>query len=148
MEEVKDPKLFAAFEKFAQWLSLPRHFSKFTTEQLEEKGFNPDIIELIQIRFRKDFAEKFFVSVPMLHEWEKCPEMQSRIKQNWKAWAKRLTPGVMGKFYEKLMIEGDASRMSLWMKSIEDEGKEDQKSININVGLENIIRSMKEDKEF
>ena len=145
--EINDPKLFAAFDKFGEWLSLPRHFSKFTIEQLEEKGFSPDLIELVQLRYRKDFGEKFCITKDMLHDWERCPEMQSRIKQNWKAWAKRLTPGVLGKFYEKLMVEGDAGRMNIWMKSVEEEGKDDGK-VNVNIGIDNILKSMKADGEI
>jgi hypothetical protein len=145
--DIKDPKLFAAFDKFAEWLSLPRHFSKYTEEQLQEKGVTSDLVELLKLRYKKDFAEHFCVDPKMLVEWEKHPDMQAKIKSNWKSWTKKLTPGVMGKFYDKLMVEADPGRMNIWMKVVEEEGKDEGK-VNVNIGIDNILKSMQEDGDF
>lgn len=145
--ETKDSKSWAAFEKYCEWLSLPRYFSKLTPEQLEEKGFNTDLIELLSIKYKKDFSVKFSISLEMLNDWDKHPELKARIKKNWKSWCKKLTPGVMGKFYEKLMEEADPGRMKIWMEHVEEENK-DEGSVNINLGLDNILKSMKEDGEI
>lgn len=145
--EIKDPKMWAAFEKYCEWRSLPRFYHDLSDDNLQEKGLSPDLVELCRIRFKKDFAEKFAVPVSTLADWDKHPDLANKIKKNWKAWCKSLTPGVMGKFHEKLMAEADAGRMKIWLQSIEEEGKEEP-TVNVNLGLENIIKSMKEDGDL
>ena len=141
MIDIKDPKMWAAFEKYVEWLSLPRHFSKFSKEEMEEKGFNQDLIELLSIRYKKDFAEHFAVTTETLQDWDKHPDLNAMLKKNWKSWTKKLTPGVMGKFYEKLMTEADPARMKIWMEHVEEENKED-KPVTINLGLQNMLKAL------
>ena len=146
-EEIKDTKLFAAFEKFVEWSSLPRHFSKLPEEKLLEMGLSTELVELLRLSKKKDFSAHFCVTMEMLRDWEKHPDFTNRIKSNWKKWTKHLTPGIMGRFAEKLMIEADASRMNIWLKVVEDEGK-DEGRVNLNIGIDNIIKSMKQDGDF
>lgn len=141
MLDIKDPKMWAAFEKYVEWLSLPRHFSRFTKEQMEEKGFTQDLIELLSLRYKKDFAAHFAVTPETLTDWDKHPDLNAMLKKNWKSWCKKLTPGVMGKFYEKLMIEGDPGRMKIWMEHVEEENKE-EKPVTVNIGLQNMLKAL------
>jgi hypothetical protein len=145
MSEIKDPKLWAAFERYCEWLSLPRHFHRMTPEQLST--LPSDISDLISIRFKKDFCEKFSVDMHMLSDWDKHPDLKNMVKQNWKKWCKSLTPTVMESFYRKTVEEGDAGRVKLWMSLIEDEGN-DQGQVNVNIGIENILKSMRADGEL
>lgn len=146
-EEIKDTKLFAAFEKFIEWSSLPRHFSKLPEAKLNEMGLSSELVEMLKITTKKDFASTYCVTTEMLRDWEKHPDFTNRIKMNWKKWTKHLTPGIMGKFAEKLMQEADPARMNIWLKVVEDEGK-DEGRVNLNIGIDNIIKSMKEDGDF
>jgi len=145
--EIKDPKIWLAFSKYCEWLSLPRHYSGLTSEQLEEKGFPIELVELLQLKYKKDFSSHFQVGPEILKEWDKHPELRGRVKQNWKSWCKCLTPGVMGKFYEKLMEDADPGRMKIWMEHVEEEDKSDN-TVNLNIGFENILKSMREDGDL
>lgn len=145
--EMSDSKTWAAFDAYCEWLSLPRHYANFNAEQLEEKGFPSHLIDLLSIKTKKEFREKFCIGDEMLRDWDKHPELQKRIKANWKKWCKHLTPGVMSKFYEMLMKEGDAARIKVWMEHVEEESKPDN-SVNLNIGFENILKSMKQDGDF
>lgn len=143
----KDPKTWAAFEAYCQWLSLPRHFANYTDDELEAKGFNFELIELLKIKYKKDFAIKFCVSGQMLTDWDKHPDLHANIKKNWKKWGKSLTPGLMGKFAEKLAVEADPARMGIWLKYVEEEGKEES-GVNVHIGIENVLKALKEDGEI
>lgn len=145
MEEIKDPKLWLAFEKYCEWSALPRHFAKLTLPELEERGFSGELIELLGIKDKASFCEKFNVTRSTLASWDKHPKFHEKIKASWKSWGKKLTPGVLGRFYEKLMMEGDPGRMKIWMQTIEEEGK-DENAVNVNIGIENIRKSMQEDE--
>ena len=144
--EIKDPKMFAAFERYCEWKSLPRYFANYTSEQLLGKGLSEDLVELARIRFKKDFAEKFSVETDMLTSWDKHPDLEKKVKDNWKKWGKKLTPNLIGKFAEKLFAEGDAARMKLWFEKIE--GEVEDTGVNVNIGFENILKAMREDNEL
>ena len=144
-EDIKDSKLWAAYEKYVEWLSLPRFYCKYTQAQLEEKGYKPELIELLLLGTKKAFCEHFDIPDGVTCHWDKEPELQEKVKKNWKQWCKHLTPGVMAKFYEKTMEEADAGRVKLWLQTIEDEGK-DENTVNVQLGIENIRKAMKEDE--
>ena len=145
--DIKDSKTWVAFDKYCEWKSLPRHMSGMMLTDLEEKGFPDEMIELLQLKYKKDFCEKFCININMLKEWDKHPEFEARIKKNWKKWTRHLTPGIMGKFYEKLMVEADPGRFKLWMEHVEEEGKQEN-PVNVNIGYENILKAMAQDGEL
>jgi hypothetical protein len=143
--EIRDPKLWAAFETYCEWLSLPRHFHRMTPEQMA--SLPETIQELMAIKFKKDFCAKFAVNMQMLSDWEKHPDLKNKVKDGWKRWTKSLTPNVMESFYRKTVEEGDAGRVRLWHELVEEMGKEGP-SVNVNIGLENILKSMRDDGDL
>jgi hypothetical protein len=145
--EIRDPKTWAAYDSYCEWLSLPRHYATVPREKLVGFGLPEHLIELASISTKKQFGDKFLIEPGMLLSWDKLPDLQEKVKKNWKQWAKHLTPGVMGKFHEKLMEEADPARMKIWLQTIEDEGKEDS-TINLSIGIDNIRKSMQEDMEI
>ena len=145
--EIKDPKLWDAFEKYCLWRSIPKHFCLKSEQELEELGLSSDVIDLAKIRYKKDFAEKFLIDVSKLYDWDKHPELLNNIKKNWKSWGKSLTPNIVGKFYEKALVEADAGRFKAWMEHVEEENKEEN-TVNVNVAIEKILQNMVADGDI
>jgi hypothetical protein len=148
IKEIKDPKVWAAFDSYCVWKSLPKHYSLVSKDELSGKGLPDDIIDLALIKTKKEFAKKFCLSTQMMSGWDSHPDLNKKVKASWKQWCKMYTPNVLAKFYEKLMEEGDAARMKIWMQTIEEEKSEEDGSKNINIGIEAVLRNMKEDGDL
>jgi len=141
MKEIKDSKMWRLFDLYTIWSSLPKYYSTFTDEKLKGYNLDSEIIELIKMPTKKEFCEKFKVSLSTLKRWDNTQELQDRLKENYKEWAKKLTPNVIGKLYEKIMEEGDASRIKLWKEFIVGQNA----ALDVNTGLDRILENIKEE---
>jgi hypothetical protein len=106
------------------------------------------LIELCKIKNVRDFAEVYKYPYNEIRFWHSHPDFEKKMKGCWKGWLKKYTPGVMAKFHEKLLEEGDAQRMKVWLQAVEGEECVDEKNVNVSIGLEAIMKSMKEDGEL
>ena len=140
-EPKKDNFFWENFERYCIWLSLPKQFSRATQEKLEEFGFDEESIELIRLPTRKAFSEKYNIPTSMLAQWDNDPKAEQAIKDHWRRWAKRKTPNVVGKLYEKIMEEGDAARIKVWQSFVEQQADK----LDIDAGLSKVYENMKAD---
>lgn len=139
-------RLKELFEAYCFWSSLPRHYNALTDAEKEKLGItDAETLMLLEIKTKKQFAEKFKVSMSTLNSWERSEEFASKVKANWKGWAQRLTPNVVGVLYKKILQEGDPGRIKLWKEWIEQD--QDKVVLAIDEGIAKILKHMQEDGE-
>lgn len=140
-EKQSDTFLFDVFDTYCLWLSLPRHLARLPEEKLQELGFDEDSIKLLRITTKKLFADTYQVTTEMLRKWDADPKAEQAIKDHWRRWAKKKTPNVIGKLYEKIMEEGDAARIKVWQAFVEQQADK----LDIDAGLSQIYKNMQAD---
>ena len=134
------------FETYCLWRSLPRQYCNFTDEALEKVGItDPEIVILIKLKNTTAFAKKFGVSGSTVYSWDKTEAFDKKVKDNWKKWAKRLTPNLVGKLYTKALEEGDIAAIKLWKEWVE--GEAEGINVALDEGLMKVMQNMKEDED-
>ncbi len=135
------------FELYCLWKSLPSFFrfppkgkdGKQPTpkEFVETMGIESDeIIELAQIRYQKDFAEKYNVLPDTLSDWNKTQQVRDSLSDI-RAWARSLSKNVLMALYNKAIRNGFAVEVKLFFQLIE--GWEEKQRIEHNYkGIESI----------
>ena len=113
------------FEIYKAWRSLPSILryppSKYTaTEYAQSLGIeNEEILELLEIRTKGDFATKYHVHPNTLTNWEKVLR-NSPTLQDTKHWATNLTKNMILSMYRHAMKSGNPAMYKLWFQVIED----------------------------
>ncbi len=108
-------------EVFKLWLSLPDIFKGSPERIVELLGIQDDISkELLKIKSMTEFASEFGVIPQTLSGWRKDIEDDVDFMPAVKREMRKLTKNIMGALYRKTLEEGDAARVTIWMKIIED----------------------------
>ena len=117
------------FEMYLLWKSLPSLF-KFppidkksqtrpsSREFCEAMGIDdPVVIDMAQIKYQKDFAERFEVDENTLSLWNR--EIADRDPmEDLRAWAIKLSKNVLTALYNNAMRKGMALEVALWFKLV------------------------------
>lgn len=98
------------------WYSLPKE-RVFTIEEL--KNFSDEEIKLLKIKSKREFIRTYKVPPALLNTIERNIQSDD-VQENWKIWAKKLTPNVVKILYDKIKEEGDPQRINLWFKFVEE----------------------------
>ncbi len=125
------PQNIPLFNLYAVWKSLPILSLKRMTrnELIENIGISDDeVLDLIEIRTQKEFAQKYDLSEETLVDWNKKLRDRDPLFEA-KAWALTLTKNVMMALYASAMSSKDARLFELWFKVVND-WKESAKPIN------------------
>lgn len=105
---------------YFMWLSIPDTFRNMPDGVQDKMGIeDATILELMQYKTQKAFAQEFGVNEKYLtewkHEWAEKGEFAAT-----KTFFRKLTKNMIGAMYRKALIEGDAARAMAWMKIVED----------------------------
>lgn len=122
--------LKAEFDMYKVWRTIPsllRYPPKSKdgslpdpSEFAQSMGIENDVIlDLVQLKNKKQFAERFNVSVETISDWEKkCRE--GNALQGARNWATDLTKNMILQMYNHAMKKGHPAMFKLWLQSIED----------------------------
>lgn len=136
---VKRPSKKQDFKTFVLWRSLPSLLRDLNYTELEKLGFqDPLVMELLRIRWQKDFAERFNVDEGTLSEWNDKIEAENLIE--YKGWAKDLSRNVILSLYRAILKEGKAPEVKLFLQVVE--GWQEKSGVGINLG-----KLLEEDRE-
>lgn len=118
------------FNTFLLWKSLPSLLRDFNYTELEKLGFqDPVVMELLRIRWQKDFAERFKVDEATLSLWNEKIEKEDLL--DYKGWAKGLSRNVLLALYRKAVKEGTAAEAKLFLQVVEDWREKAEVGVNI-----------------
>lgn len=143
-EHGSDSPYWKFFDMYCFWLSLPKQYVDYADDKLQRLGFDEDTIELLRIRTKKAFAEKYQIGYASLLAWDKDPKAENAVREHWRRWAKKKTPNVIGKLYEKIMEEGDAARIKTWQSFVEQQADK----LDIDAGLSKVYENMQKDGDI
>lgn len=120
----------AEYEKYCLWKRLPLAFKappkdKTTgmrptpAEFCEVMGIQDSLIlELVELKTQKAFAEKYGVSEDTLSLWNKTLGVRSAL-QDIRKWATHMTQGILLSMGNKALRKGDWPEVKLWLQTIE-----------------------------
>lgn len=112
------PKRPREYRLFLIWKSLPSNWLQMGVEYMEALGIDdPDILELVGIKYQKDFAAQFDLDVTTLVLWNNKPVPPEYRDIDWRIWARKLTRNVMQALFEGMMTDKDAARAKLWLQA-------------------------------
>lgn len=103
------------FSTFLKWVSLPEVLKGKPVEELKEIGIaDPEIHDLLSIKTRVEFAERYHLRPATLTEWKQKLD-NANILADSRAFFKALTPNVYHALYKGILkSNGDAHRVRLW----------------------------------
>lgn len=110
------------FDRYVVWRSLPPAFKGISAHQIQKMGFTEEeIIELMQIKTQKQFAEHFGIrDQGTLTDWNKKIKAENLLFPHTQQWARELTSNIAARFYKKIMNDPKAQDFAAWMKYIEN----------------------------
>ena len=139
MEVEKKGEHWEKFEDYVVWLSLPKQ--PISRDEMESLGYDEEMCTLMLVRTKKAYSEYSGVPYLTLVSWDKDPKVPKLVKEAWRKWARKLTPSVIGRLYQKVMEEGDAPRVKAWQSFIEQEADK----VAFDAGFEDIAKNIAED---
>jgi hypothetical protein len=142
IEMGRDSFFWEHFDRYCKWLSLPRHFAGKLDADLMGLGFDEETIALLRIPSKKAFAESCNMPYTVLKTWDVDPKAEVAVKDHWRRWAKQKTPNVVGKLYEKIMADGEASHIKIWQGFVEQQADK----LDIEAGISRVYDNMKADE--
>ena len=103
------------FSVFLKWVSLPEVLKGKPAEELNEIGItDPEIHDLLSIKTRLQFAERYKLRPATLTEWKQKLD-NANILADSRSFFKALTPNVYHSLYRGILkSNGDAHRVRLW----------------------------------
>jgi len=108
------------FNTYVFWKSLPTFILKLSPDKLESYGFDEELVlPLLGIKTQKQFAEKFDLHETTLVQWNKRIEKDNLLNNSSRDWGKELTKNVVTSLYQKILKDGGASEIKLWLQYIE-----------------------------
>lgn len=136
------------YRLFLLWCSMPVKMLKLGDSYLKKFGIeDPDIKELVGIKYRIDFAKKFGVSIDTLTDWGQKPVPAEYKDIDWRIWAKQLTRNVIGYLYEGIEREKDAARIKLWLQAVDNYVEETKVTQDASketmAGIRGIVEALK-----
>lgn len=135
------------YRMFLIWKSLPPEFTKQGRSHLLKMGIDDeDILELSDIKTKKEFAEKYRLSQETMTEWDKNPVPIEYAEIDWRMWAKHLTRSVVTLLFEGIQSDKDAARITLWMKMVDGFTEESKIVANVTqdtlTGVKDLITAV------
>lgn len=125
------------YRLFLMWKSLPVDFTRGGREHLLSTGIDDEeLLILADIKTQKEFAAKFDLNETTLVKWKKAPVPVEYRELDWRYWAKKLTPRVIGYLFEGIKAEKDAGRIKLWLQSVD--GFVEESRVNSDVSTETL----------
>jgi hypothetical protein len=108
-------------EVFKLWLSLPDQFKGAPERITALLGMtDPIALELLKIPTMIAFGAEFGIHPPTLSDWRREIEDHSDFLSDVKKEMRKTTRNILGALYRKTLEEGDAARVTAWMKIVED----------------------------
>lgn len=125
------------YRLYLMWKSLPIDFIKGGREHLLSAGIDDEeLLALADIKTQKEFAKEFGLNETTLVVWKKAPIPVEYRELDWRYWAKKLTPRVIGYLFEGIKAEKDAGRIKLWLQSVD--GFVEESRVNSDVSTETL----------
>lgn len=119
------------------WKSLPIDFIRGGREHLLSAGIDDyELLELSDVKTQKQFAEKYELNEDTLVIWNKQPIPAEYREMDWRYWARKLTPRIIGFLFEGIKAEKDAARIKLWLQTVD--GYVEESRINGDVSTETL----------
>jgi len=116
--EKTDIKLTDVFNTFAFWMSIPAVLKAMSEKELLKSGYDvkdEHFRKLLKIRFKKDFATVFKVSLDTLTDWQVRKDFQElTAKYNLENNVLRFEKDVDMAFTRRTIRNADAHRVKLW----------------------------------
>ncbi len=108
------------FETYAMWKALPAFLRGQPRQVLEKFGIDEEIaLTLLEIKTQAEFAKRFDIKDPTtLSDWNRKLEKQGLLSQI-HAWARKLTPNVIGALYRNASKNGKAPEVKAWLEIVE-----------------------------
>lgn len=142
------------FETYCLWKSIPAIF-KYPPKD-KKTGISPSprefsemlgvddlaILDLVDMRTQKDFAERFNLHMDTLTDWNKRVKARNSM-EDIRSWARGLTKNVFASLYNTAVRKGGAMEVKLWAQLVEG-WEEKQKVEHDYKGVESftIIRNI------
>jgi len=84
------------------------------------EGITDDTIqELIECKTQAELAAYLDVRPTTISEWKKHEPSDEFRELDWRYWARKITPRIVGKFAERLEKESDPASFNAWMRYVE-----------------------------
>jgi hypothetical protein len=116
----KDPYKSQSYEAYVLWKSLPSFLKGQPRVVIEKFGVEEELtISLLAIRSQAEFSKVYNIDVGTLTDWNKRIEKDGLLR-NVNAWAKKLTPNVIGALYKNIIKHGKAHEVKAWMEIVEN----------------------------
>lgn len=117
------------YKLFLIWKSIPRTLP----EQLFD-GITDDILkELIQCKTQAELSHYLDVRPTTISEWKKHEPQGELQELDWRYWARKITPRIVGKFAARLEKDCDAASFNAWMRYVEQVEEKSSISAEFNV---------------
>lgn len=125
-----EPYLKDIYEKYCLWKSLPSVFKfpprdKKTGIAPSQKEFcemigvdSNEILELVEMKYQKDFAQKYGISEDTLSLWNKTIGVRDSL-DDVRKWARGLTKNVVASLYNTAVRKGSSFEVKLFMQLVE-----------------------------
>lgn len=125
------------YRLYLLWKSLPIDFIRGGREHLLSAGIDDyELLELSDVKTQKQFAEKYELNEDTLVIWNKQPIPAEYREMDWRYWARKLTPRIIGFLFEGIKAEKDAARIKLWLQTVD--GYVEESRINGDVSTETL----------
>lgn len=125
------------YRLFLIWKSLPLEFTQKGRQHLLDLGVDDEeLLELADIKTKKDFYEKYDLNKDTLTKWDKAKPPVEYSDIDWRVWARHLTRRVVGYLFEGIQKDMDANRIKLWMQMVD--GFVEESKITENVSKETL----------
>ncbi len=122
-EKVPDIKPYKKkiFDMYVTWYCIPLLTKNMSEAMRTDFGWNNDEItkELMSIRTKSAFAEKYNVDMNTLKDWEETAVFKDEFK-NTKRWLSKATPRVLMSLTTQAIRSGKAPEVMAWMKIVND----------------------------
>lgn len=110
-----------AHSLFKLWVILPDQFKGAPDRIVDMLGLRDETTRhVLALPTQTAFAQEFGLMQSTLSRWRHSIETSDSYMVDLKKEMRKLTHNVMGSLYRKLLEEGDGTRYTAWMKTIED----------------------------
>jgi hypothetical protein len=107
----------AEYQEVVRFTAISRVFRE------KEFGYNSD----------GDFAKKYKVNPSTLSAWKKDNNFWNEVKNLTKTWGKDRTPDVILALYKKIIKDGGAAEVKLWLQYVD--GWDEKSDVNVHYTL-------------
>ena len=123
------------YRLYLLWRSMPVKMLRLGESYLKKLGVDdPDIKELVGIKYQMDFSKKFGLSIDTLTDWNQKSIPAEYQDIDYRLWARHLTKNVIQYLYEGIEKEKDAARIKLWLQAVDNYVEE--ANVNHNISKE------------